>query len=263
MPARARPGSRHTGPLPDRRSDSSAHRRHISSKDGKGCSAPGSIQSRRSSAATTVSCSGPGRPESGVPGRHRSMSRAVASPKSCAARSRTAPFPAQARSPSASRAASACGQPILSTSRPPEPSRAGAPRASASRAGATQAVWPPGPERLAHRERPHLDRLPQGGRQRRRQPVAPPLRLGRQPPDSPAAPAVPPRSSSPTSPTCDSPPRDRAFHGHVNKGPPCEACRSYSSCALACQAPGRTAGGLERCSWPGVKRHRCFIRCRR
>ena len=255
MPARARPGSRHTGPASGRAARTPPPTAGTSApKTGRDARRPGSIQSRRSSAATTVSCSGSGRPRSGVPGRHRSMSRAVASPKSCAARSRTAPFPAQARSPSASRAASACGQPILSTSRPPEPSRAGAPRASASRAGATQAVWPPGLERLADRERPHLDRLPQGGRQRRRQPVAPPLRLGRR--------HQIPRQHQPSHPAhlphapTGLPARDRAFHDHVNKGPPWRLS-SYSS---GLRVKPRSHRGRPRAlSWPGVKRHRCFI----
>ena len=162
IPARARPGSRRTWPAVAR---TSAHRRHKlrDSRDAR-------VRARSTVGAAARRPPCPVRVragESGVPGRHRSMSRAVAAPKSCAARSRTAPFPAQARSPSASCAASACGQPILSTSARGVPGRCD-PGGLAARL-----------KRLAHPEGPHLEHLAQRRGQRGRQPALPSLGLSR------------------------------------------------------------------------------------
>jgi hypothetical protein len=67
----------------------------------------------------TASCSCCGRRRNGVPGRQHSISRTVAAPMPQEPDSRTAPLPAQARSPSASWAASGCGQATLGTSGAP------------------------------------------------------------------------------------------------------------------------------------------------
>ena len=73
---------------------------------------------RAGAAASTTSCSGPSREDSGVPGTARSSNSADVSPSTTASSRRTAPRPPQARSPAASSRASSCVQPTLSTTSP-------------------------------------------------------------------------------------------------------------------------------------------------
>ena len=139
-PSRTRPGSR----WPSSGRACSIHASHISCSGRNGCPAPGSAQSRRSSPASTTSCSGPSRVDSGLPGTARSSNSADVSPSTTASSRRTAPRPSQTPSPAASSRASSCVQPTFSTTSP----------SVALTTGATHAHSPARLERRSDGQRP-------------------------------------------------------------------------------------------------------------
>src|SRR5215471_16714769 len=139
IPSRASPGSiRCAGSVTVYlASNSSAHASHICASGRNGYARCACVHSRRSSPATTMSCSGSGSTwPSCVPGTHRSISSMYADSLAQAACSRTVPFPSQIRNPAASSRSSPPGNrcPTLSTSPPP----------AGPVTGATQEHWPPG-----------------------------------------------------------------------------------------------------------------------